>query len=310
VARWGHSTHIFAWELFNEADITQYPTFDAVVDWHKEMSEYLKQVDPNRHLVTTSVSQKTTGARLWDIASIDFAQSHIYGPDMAARALDQYLKMRDLKKPFFIAEYGRGTSLAEADQDRLGRDLRDALWGTFMLPIAGSAMPWWWDAHIKPNNLTRTFLPLSRFAEGIDRRTQNYTPIETAILMADNSEVAARGLLSHNSCYLWLHRQKDENGAPKGNAVLIPAGHEIALSGMLGGKYAVTILDTATGGVLRSSAITSDRGRLVVPLVRSEDDIAVKIQYQGNASPHFFASPEMLRLEEERLPAQQVPPEK
>jgi len=249
--------------------------------------------------VTTSVSQKISGEALWEIGTIDFVPAHLYDADFPAAVLKKYVAMRGLKKPMFIAEYGRGTSLGEADQDRLGRDLRGALWGTFMLPLGGNAMPWWWDSHIRPNNLERLFAPLARFAEGIDRRSHNLHLIETAILLENDREVAVRGLLNNSSCYLWLHRPADEQAAQAAGATLIARGQQIALSGMLGGKYAVAIMDTGTGRILRRSVLTSERGRLVVPLVRTEDDIAVKIEYQGDARPRFYTSPDLLKLEGE-----------
>ncbi|MFP4028733.1 MAG: DUF5060 domain-containing protein [Candidatus Brocadiia bacterium] len=306
VARYSYSPNLFAWELFNEVDLAQYRSFDDVVEWHKEMSVYLKKIDPNNHLVTTSVSQKVTGKALWQIGSIDFIPAHLYGPDVPVRVVKEYLQMRGLKKPYFIAEYGRGSTLAEANKDQFGCELRDALWGTFMLPVGGNAMPWWWDSHIRPHNLARYFSPISRFARGIDRRSQNYKLIETAILLAGDNEVAVRGLLNHKSCYLWLHWPAHTEADPEGRTSLLPRGQEIALGGMLGGKYAVMIMECATGQIRRRSVLTSKKGRLVVPLVESEGAVAVKIQYRGNDEPRFFTSPQLQNLQEKVGPGGKI----
>jgi len=296
VARWGFSTTIFAWELFNEVDLTRYSTFEDVVRWHAEMSSYLKQIDPNRHLVTTSLSRECTDTRLWELPDIDFTQAHIYGRDVAGRVLERHVAAQALGKPFFVGEYGRGTTGLEAQQDRFGRELRDAFWATFMLPAAGNAMPWWWDSLIRPHNLERFFKPLARFAEGMDRRAQNFRLIETAMLEGNGAEIAVRGLLNNWSCYLWLHRRRPDL-AGVGGPPLIPHGKEFALSGMLGGKYLLTVMDTASGRILRRSALDCERGRLIVSLPRCEQDVAVKVEYQGAPTPRFHASPEFLRLE-------------
>ncbi len=50
VARWGYSPSVLAWELWNE----QGSETDATAAWHREMADYLRAVDPCRHLVTTS----------------------------------------------------------------------------------------------------------------------------------------------------------------------------------------------------------------------------------------------------------------
>ena len=60
VARWGYSRNILCWELFNEVDWTDDFTIyqSAVADWHAEMAQYLKEIDPYQHLVTTSFCRK------------------------------------------------------------------------------------------------------------------------------------------------------------------------------------------------------------------------------------------------------------
>ncbi|RYE31700.1 MAG: DUF5060 domain-containing protein [Sphingobacteriaceae bacterium] len=52
IARWGYSTSIASWELFNEVDNVQFSNksnpikVDSIVIWHDEMSAYIKQNDP------------------------------------------------------------------------------------------------------------------------------------------------------------------------------------------------------------------------------------------------------------------------
>ena len=300
VARWGYSTNIMAWELFNEVDLARYSRFGDVVKWHREMSDYVKEIDPHDHLVTTSLSRKSSSGDLWNLTNIDFMPLHVYDPDFPELILNRYRDLRSFKKPWFVAEYGRSTELVEMKKDTDGRDLRDALWASFMVPIAGNVMPWWWDSYIKPHELNRLFGHLSRFAEGVDRRNQDYRLIETAILREQGGEVAVRGLLNNRSCYLWFRRSENDEDTGEEAGPLIPAGQDIALSGMLGGKYGIMVLDIQDGRILRRSVLTSQRGRLTIPLARSNDDIAVRVMYQGDATPRFYTSPELMRVETER----------
>jgi hypothetical protein len=296
-ARWGYSTSIFAWELFNEVDIGEYATFDDVVQWHREMSDYLRKVDPGKHLITTSLHRDGGRSEIWNLPGIDFVQAHLYDPDIEKKLLELHFATRDLKKPVFVGEYGRGGSPTDAQRDPEGRDLQRALWGSFMLPFAGSAMPWWWDSYIRPRKLEYVFAPLSRYAQGVERRAQNFRVVETAILRDDGAEIAVRGLLNNHSCYLWLHRPQGKN-APPPDAVLVPRGQKVALSGMLGGKYRVEIMETTSGRVLQTSVLTCEQGKLTIEMPQSRDSLAVKVQYQGTPTPQFFTSPEMMKLEE------------
>ena len=297
LARWGYSTAIFAWELFNEVDICDYQNFDDVVDWHREMSEYLKGNDPNRHLVTTSVHKDPAESPLWELPNIDFVQSHVYDGDAARRVPAEALAMRKFRKPFFIAEYGHSGAPADAVKDKEGRSLRHALWSAFMLPVAGSAMPWWWDSHILPNNLERVFLPVAQLAEGMDRRGENYRRIDTAILLPGGEQAAVQGLLTYHSCYLWLSRMPNGKPAAPTSAGLLPRGQSVALSSMLGGKYDLTIMDAVAGTLLHSGELACQEGRLIVPLVRAENEIVVKIVSRADPDPSFFTSPGLLDAE-------------
>ncbi len=91
VSRWGHNTNLVAWELFNE--ISQVPGFNPnitmptnffttdVVNWHSTMYNYIKSIDPYKHLVTTSVAgdlgdNNTNWAPLFN--TVDLTQSHDY----------------------------------------------------------------------------------------------------------------------------------------------------------------------------------------------------------------------------------------
>ncbi|HKI70061.1 MAG TPA: cellulase family glycosylhydrolase, partial [Verrucomicrobiae bacterium] len=114
VARWGYSPHIAAWEFFNEIDNLMYGLpqripDDVITSWHKEMSEYLKRIDPYHHLVTTSVSHRHV-AGLYRIPTMDFNQIHIYGHNGQSRAESFPEVLRDNShrygKPFVIGEFG------------------------------------------------------------------------------------------------------------------------------------------------------------------------------------------------------------
>ncbi len=95
VARWGYSTHVMAWELWNEIGAEN----NATVAWHEEMVEYLHSTDPYKHLVTSSSWVKDVGElrRTWKV--LDLGQFHYC-------TLADVLKARELfpRKPFIVGE--------------------------------------------------------------------------------------------------------------------------------------------------------------------------------------------------------------
>jgi hypothetical protein len=75
-ARWGYSTNLFAWEWWNEANLTHIPN-DKLAAWIKEMTPVLRQFDPYRHLVTISFAG-VNAPEVFKLPEIDFAQHHEY----------------------------------------------------------------------------------------------------------------------------------------------------------------------------------------------------------------------------------------
>ncbi|MCC6642236.1 MAG: DUF5060 domain-containing protein, partial [Deltaproteobacteria bacterium] len=75
VARWGWSPNVLAWELWNEVDLV--PASPAMVGWHAEMARELRALDPNDHLVSTSLARGDVSP-LWSLPEIDLLQIHHY----------------------------------------------------------------------------------------------------------------------------------------------------------------------------------------------------------------------------------------
>ena len=100
-ARYGYSTAVWAWEFWNELG-------DAgpdVTAWHREMGDYLRSVDPNRHLLTTSTWQPEPDrlAPIWRLPEIDFTQSHIYSPSPAFEPIvAAHLRQTELAYDYFL----------------------------------------------------------------------------------------------------------------------------------------------------------------------------------------------------------------
>lgn len=153
IARWGYSTSIGAWEFFNEIDYLAFNDYEpipkmqkAITDWHNEMAGFLKENDPYKHLVTTSVSHRDIEG-LNQVKDIDFNQQHIYKRTSGMpEVIKKYIE--DYKKPYVIGEYGYEWDWSlnfndfAAEKDR---DFKKGLWLGIFSPTPVLPMSWWWE---------------------------------------------------------------------------------------------------------------------------------------------------------------------
>lgn len=144
VARYGYSSAILAWELFNEVEFTDAAKTPegrgAIREWHEEMAAYIRSLDPNHHLITTSAPALTDP--IWAIA--DFYQQHAYPPDALAGSGGFEIPVNALAKPIFYGEIGSTDPSGSTAGDG-GKILRDVLWGGFFSGAGAGAQYWAWD---------------------------------------------------------------------------------------------------------------------------------------------------------------------
>ena len=285
VARWGHSTALFAWELWNEADLARSDRDSDLVAWHKEMANYLKTIDPYKHLVTTSVASPGKHPELFELANIDFVPVHFYSRDVFNKIHDNYIRHRELRKPVFIGEFSGGHKPADDLADTKGLRIHAGLWMTFVTPMAGSAMPWWWDTHIDKNDLYGHWAALARFAKGVDRRGKNYEVVRSRIKVGEDAWASIQGLVAPAEALLWVYDEARILRPEHTARPLLIADRPTRLHGMLGGTFRIEIWDTYEGKILKTSTADTADGTLAFTLPKCDRDIAVKIVKEGEAHP-------------------------
>jgi len=183
IARYGYSEAIQSWELFNEVDWTdQFDTRKTdVKNWHEEMANYIKSKDVYKHLVSTSYAKDVNDDATWNIANIDFSQTHYYidAPNIensVAAGVQSYLTK--FQKPTLNGEFGLGPDGSVlSTNDPSGVHIHNALWGTSFSGALGSGMSWWWDSYIQPRNLYPYFKPLAAVMNSIELVKGNYKKI-------------------------------------------------------------------------------------------------------------------------------------
>lgn len=183
VARYGWDTHVMSWEFWNEVDIISGDAFkiDEVTKWHADMSDYLRSIDPWKHLQTTSFANSAGKPEIDKLPQIDYTQTHAYGLQDGAPELVSWLtKKQDYHKPSYVGEFGADAGGPDRKVDPDGILLHDGMWSTLMSGSAGTAMLWWWDSHIEPGNLYYHFAAISSFVKGIDFPREGFERITNA----------------------------------------------------------------------------------------------------------------------------------
>lgn len=171
VARYGYSPAIWAWELWNERG----QETSAMIAWHQEMAAGLRQIDPNRHLVTTSFwgTNPRTNPRTWEIPEIAFTQTHNY--DGASTIRERTSEMLALSpKPHVVGE-GGGPPGSEIDPG--GIEFHNCLWAGALSGAAGATLPWHWRERIEPRQLFFHYTAIERFVRSVPWIAEKLVPV-------------------------------------------------------------------------------------------------------------------------------------
>lgn len=183
VARYGYAKNLQSWEIFNEVDWTDSFAVKKplVTAWHNEMANYLRALDVNKHLISTSYAIDYNDPATWNLASIDFTQTHYYSrtanlEKILVSGVKDYLK--NYNKPTLNGEFGLEVTAgqAEAIEDSTGMHLHNAIWATIFGGAFGTGMSWYWDSYIDPKNLYNQYKPLAATVDKIKFKEDNYKP--------------------------------------------------------------------------------------------------------------------------------------
>jgi len=281
VARYGYSSHIMCWELFNEVEWTDdYARHKGeITAWHEEMANWLRKRDVNQHLITTSYASAVHEPATWKLPAIDFTQTHYYvgSPDLdsvLSRACQVYISQYG--KPTLTGEFGlSGETGNLAATDPTGIYIHNSLWGTMLGGALGAALPWYWDNYIEPQNLYTHFSALADFVSRLSFVRDNYSVASVRISgdglrvvllkSGDQSRVAGWVLNRH---YNW--KDVKERGLPA--AV---TGASIIIPGVKEGVYKVRWLSCQTGAQVSAATVTVTGQELRLTCPKIDWDLSV-----------------------------------
>jgi hypothetical protein len=210
VARWGWSTQLIAWELWNEVDLTLAPSA-AVTAWHADMAALLRALDPNRHLVTTSHALYPLDPNVWVEGGLDFTQIHFYA-DVFPALHDISATMTSLTadrlavtgKPVLFGELGLGDLETTRAADPTGIAVHDGLWAGVVSGGIGTGMTWWWNNLVaaEPDRYYPVFGAVARSSTacaGIASGSRRLAPTSRAPIRSSLTASPANGRFSCGS---------------------------------------------------------------------------------------------------------------
>jgi hypothetical protein len=252
VGRWGYSTNVI-WEFWNEIDHpklwgnTWSAKRDGVVKWHQEMGQYLRDIDPYRHLISTSFVSLTSDPKIWNLPEIDFTQIHIYNvePDTVQVMLDlppRYL--RRYPKPVLVSEIGTGGTARFAHQGGAEEvAIHNALWASVFSEAAGGPIWWYWHA-IHNCNYYHHYGTLTRFLQDVP--VPQLRKVEAAA--TPGRGVLALAAVGPASAAVWVQSQ-EHNWAniEKQKAPAAIPNVKVSIPGIAPGLYEVVRWNTWDG---------------------------------------------------------------
>jgi hypothetical protein len=281
-ARWGYSPNLMAWEWWNEVNWTQMVDPDLLGPWIERSAAYLEPLDPYHHLITHSGSP-IEDAVIWGLGSIDFVQHHQYNIENITGEFNDIItewRAEYPDKPFLMGEFG-----SPSENDNQGIFLHLGLWSALMHGSFGTAMTWWWDSYVHPNDLYQHFAGIAAFFEGEDLAAHQWIYANSTL----NEDASAQiyGLQDDAAALLWI---VSDNYSPAyfeaaytanpSDPITFPEVNDaiLNLTELTDGEYEVEWWDTYTGVVIGIDSVQVVNGQANISIPTFSTDLAIKVR--------------------------------
>ncbi|MBZ0271800.1 cellulase family glycosylhydrolase [bacterium] len=277
VARWHAYPSLFAWELWNEADLIVGVPPSVMTPWAQDAAADIRSMDPAAHLVTTSFGSPIAFPG-FDLDTWDFNNRHMYayGSWLIPLFTEPYF---DAGSPLLLSELGVDWQGTAHLRDTLGVNMHNGVWSAVMNGYAGGGMYWWWDSYVDPNDLWAVNAPMKTFLSGVDiaaftqsadiRAVAGSRALEAWALVAPDGETTEWIAWIHDRASGWLGPM-EEIAPVKGGVAELPG---VAIEP--GDTASAELFDTWAGAWLGEIALTPGDGGAAIALPDFERDIAL-----------------------------------
>jgi len=194
-ARWGYSPQVVLWEQLSEADNTGLwdDYYSQTLSWLNAMTAYMNSIDAYHRPVSSAYAIPQRDPNYWNEYNTGFTQQHIYNfdPDLEMRVYNFSKDYLDRwNKPFIIGEFALGHDVEEIlALDPQGVAFHNVVWSSMFSGSATSAMSWYWDNYLYPNQLFDHLLPVSNFMDGLDFDISQLQPIIPLCTASTNGDL-------------------------------------------------------------------------------------------------------------------------
>ena len=169
-----------------------------------------------------------------------------------------------------MTEFG-GSPMAASLQHILSEQ-HIGLWAGVCLPLAGTAMFWWWQV-IDENNLYPRYAALKQFTDGIDFQNPAAKRVAPSLTGEDAKGFLAVGTAAPDAARGYVYPPNARAAQPPVQAKKV----EVTLSAMTPGIHRVEFFETARGGILRKLDLrVGADGKLTFSLPRFHPDCAFR----------------------------------
>lgn len=274
VARWGYSTQIAFWELWNEVDLTGYYDSKNVRFWHERIIPLLKEMDPWKHNITSHICRPKDDPMVWIAKGLETLVSNAYTYTIVDAMKEYYFKRKPFGKPMQVHEYGVGRNAKE-----LENNLHAGIWASSLSPMLGTALFWWWP-FIDKKDMYFHYKAVAKFLQGLDRRGKNFQ-LSTARIISSgekSTNASVTGIQNENSAYLWVFDQRIFNSQRPSEKEELIKDVVLVVEIFQEGVYNIEFWDTYKGEKTMSFEKEFSTGECQLPLPSFVKDFAIKIE--------------------------------
>jgi hypothetical protein len=294
VARWGYSSHLFAWELWNEIECLIDISNPAHIEWVRRATQRFRELDPWQHLIKSSAHfPRTVPLRGPEFGDID--DVHVYfgwtgtetAKDIAALIERCSPPLLAGGRPFLFGEIGLAREVETpeyglvadlADRDTGGVALHEALWAGLFIGGCGTAMSWWWDEHIDLHDQYRHFHGIARFVRDVPWNREELVPAKCD---STNWDLRVWELRGKSMRMLWVQSMHYTWWNVIHGAKLSPVRASITLGEVENRTYEIEWWNTETGETTARAEATGCNQRLCIETPEIHKDAAAKLWLKG-----------------------------
>jgi len=285
VARYGYSTAIMAWELFNEVEWIpmEYGGFGRnrwlIEKWHRKMSVYLRETDPFGHLIGTSGDARLQ-LNLLKTKAIDFVQLHVYDDRIGEKIADEVAFVRgQAAAPVVVGEFGWRTKKKGSGY------VTEGIFATFFAG-GGGALPWLQDEEDVAPCYER-LRAAARFFDAVSP-AKGFEPIPWKdLVFARQLEGGGWSMGEASSLHFMGLRGKDEaaffiHGPGAAEVDREKAKRGVLVTGLRPGAHVIEYWSPSAGKVVKERRVMVKSESLMLEVPAFEGELAVRVRRVGD----------------------------